>query len=138
LRIFETNFSGVTPNFIFYRQGDAAHKTEFMTKVRDFYFGKGQRIDSIDKFANYTNLITDYLWALGLSDSIRHQAQFSPVYPSYFTSEGVFSATSLLMSIKGKYWPIVEALMYAVNSYFGTSEEYPGIVLAFVVLPCLT
>ena len=112
---------------MFYDQGDATHKSELMRKVRDFYFGKEERIDTIEKFENYTNLFSDWVWHLGLSDSIRFHSQYSSeVYAYYFAYQGEISFTTFLMTLKGKYWAVVEVLIYVVKCFLGYGNEYEG------------
>jgi hypothetical protein len=59
LQRFETDFNEVMPDFLQMDSSLEASKVKsIMSKVRDFYFGPGERIDTIEKIMNYSNVMT--------------------------------------------------------------------------------
>jgi carboxylesterase type B len=117
LKKFDTNFNKVMPNFIFYSVDEGKSMDSDMEKIRDFYFGKGERIDTPAKLENYTNLMTDWVWAVGAKEVINLQSQFSPVYAYYYTYNGKFALSNFILALKGKYPAIVEVSVFLLTKW---------------------
>jgi len=113
---FDTKFNEVMPNFIFYSTEGRQIDSD-MSKIREFYFGKGERIDTAAKMENYTNLMTDWVWGVGLEDAIKLQSEFSPVYAYYYTYNGQFTLSNIILALKGKYPAIVELSWYFLSKW---------------------
>lgn len=73
------------PNYLFYYEKGTKTDNNARDQIRDFYFGKGERIDAYEKYQNYANLFTDWLFASGAEEAIKLHAAHSPVYPYYYT-----------------------------------------------------
>lgn len=105
------------PNYIYYyEKGEKAKQV--MEQIRDFYFGKGERIDSFEKFQNYTSLFTDWVWAVGAQHAIRLHSAHSPVYPYYYSYKGEFQLGKVLLAVKGNWHPIAELLLMSLKEKF--------------------
>ena len=100
------------PDMMMYTgESDAA----LIDKITKFYIDSPDNIGNMDKFVNLTNLFSDRIFLHGTHEAVNIQAKYSPVYLYYFSYEGSFSLTNLLLALKGKFPSKIE-LMYFFGS----------------------
>jgi len=133
LHFGEIHWNEVAPKFLYYDESDVTTSR----KIRDFYFGKDTKIDTLDKLDNYTALLGDRHFFVGVAKAIELHAKEAPTYIYYYTYPGEFTLANILLSIKGKYPVMVEVLSHVVSSWvrktiFGINPPRYGICHADV------
>jgi len=112
----EQNFATELPKLMLYDNGDKAHRTELFGKMVEFYFGNVKPA-GVKTAEIYSRMFTDGMFAYGITESIKLHSEFQPVFPYYYTYHGKVQLVSLLMSLKGKYPLILEALYYFAEAW---------------------
>jgi len=89
-------------------------------KVRDFYFEKDARINTLDAFPKLTQMLTDRMFLTSCAKAATLHAKFSSVYPYNYNKVGP-SLFDVLASIKKKYPVLVKILLGKAQNWFNVN-----------------
>ena len=127
----ETRWDEVAPEIL-----NVEDMPEISKRLKSQYFKvkeeeSSQRLDLIQNFDNYVNIIHDSSMNYPLQVSAKLHSQFAPVYLYYVNYTSEFSFVSFTYGVQGKWWYTIEVIIAVVTNLihrkiFGTYPPFHG------------